>query len=643
MERRDRGPRLVSRVPCVSGRRLPVLHIPRAAARRPRNRAMGSDQGRGHRILLGDRRRLEPPSRNWGGPRTVLVPGHRRGRHRRLAGPETGARSGRHHEPGDPRDGIAVTEFSARTRAANLERMRNELFDVLVVGGGIVGAGVARDTACRGFATALVDRGDFASGTSGKTSRLVHGGLRYLRNYRFGLVRRAVRERDLLLRNAPGLVHPLPFLIPAYADHGPRRGLLRFGLFLYDFLSKEKTLPRRTWLTPKEAREREPQIAEHGLTGAGLYYDAWTDDARLVLAIVQDAAAAGAIVANYVPFEGLVRNGDRVGGAHLRDAIGGGAFTVSSRSVVNATGVWLDRVRSTGTRPTIRPTKGVHIFLPRAKIGNRQALALSAKKDGRVVFVLPWGDLALVGTTDTDFRGDPDRVHPDPGDVAYLLETVNESFPAAHLGPDDVVSAYAGLRPLLRRGHEKAESDISRDHAIFEDHDGLISVTGGKLTTHRAMAEEVGGLLAHRLGRPQAIVTRDRLLGPPMRPLEEFTDLGFDEETALHLQGRYAAEQVQRHLGAPSATERLVPARPHTWVEVEIAVHEEMAMTLGDVLVRRLGLFYETPDQGMHVAGAVAERIGGILGWDSTRTGREIRAYEDLVRAHQGFRVDHGG
>src|SRR2546425_12345846 len=421
MERRDRGPRLVSRVPCVSGRRLPVLHIPRAAARRPRNRAMGSDQGRGHRILLGDRRRLEPPSRNWGGPRTVLVPGHRRGRHRRLAGPEAGTRPGRHHEPGDARDGIAVTEFSARTRAVNLDRMRKESFDVLVVGGGIVGAGVARDVACRGFATALVDRGDFAAGTSGKTSRLVHGGLRYLQNYRFGLVRRAVRERDLLLRNAPGLVHPLPFLIPSYADRGPRRSLLRFGLFVYDFLSREKTLPRRSWLSSGEAREREPQIAEKGLAGAGLYHDAWTDDSRLVLAVVQDAANAGAVVANHVRVEGLIRKEDRVVGARLRDRLTGDSFTTSSRFVVNATGVWLDDLRTGPWTTTIRPTKGVHIVVPRSKIGNRHALALTAKRDGRVVFVLPWGDLALVGTTDTDFRGDPNRVVPEAGDGAYLL------------------------------------------------------------------------------------------------------------------------------------------------------------------------------------------------------------------------------
>src|SRR5947208_13472702 len=218
----------------------------------------------------------------------------------------------------------------------------------------------------------------------------------------------AVRERDLLLRNAPGLVHPLPFLIPAYADHGPSRTALRFGLFLYDLLSKEKTLPRRSWLSAEEAREREPRIAEQGLAGAGLYYDAWTDDSRLVLAIVQDAAAAGAIVANHVEVEGLVRQGGRVAGARLRDSIAGASFGVSARFAVNATGVWLDHVRNTRRRPTIRPTKGIHIFVPRAKIGNRCALALSAKRDGRIVFVLAWGALTLVGTTDTDFRGDPD-------------------------------------------------------------------------------------------------------------------------------------------------------------------------------------------------------------------------------------------
>jgi glycerol-3-phosphate dehydrogenase len=534
-----------------------------------------------------------------------------------------------------------VTEFSARTRAANLARVREETFDVLVVGGGIVGAGVARDAARRGLRTALVERADFASGTSGKTSRLVHGGLRYLRNRRVGLVRQAVRERDLLLQRAPALVHPLPFLIPAYRGRRPGRWFLRLGLFLYDFLSREKTLPRRIWLGTDGTTEREPSLSPDGLTGAGIYYDAWTDDARLVLAVVKDAARAGAVVANYACVETLLRRGGRVAGARIRDPIDGGAFDVNARIVVNATGVWLDQLRSPRPFPTIRPTKGIHIFLPRARVGNRHALALTVPWDGRIVFALPWNDLTLIGTTDTDFKGDADRVVPQIADVAYLIEVVNGAFPQAKVTVADVVSAYAGLRPLLRKGRADAsESEVSREHSIFEDEDGLISVAGGKLTTHRAMAEDVVDLVAARLGRRSPTRTHDLPLGPPAHPLEDFTAIGFDQPTALHLQGRYAPEDVRRHLDAPAARERIAEDSPHVWAEVEIAVREEMALTIADVLVRRLGLFYEASDQGITVAPDVAERMAGIFGWDAMRTDRETREYRELVAAHQRFRTD---
>ncbi len=530
-------------------------------------------------------------------------------------------------------------EFSARGRATNLARMRSEPFDVLVVGGGIVGAGVARDAALRGFRTALVERGDFASGTSGKTSRLVHGGLRYLRHYKIRLVRQAVRERDLLLEKAPALVHPLPFVIPAYRGRGTGKGLLRFGLFLYDALSSTKALPRRVWLRPEEAREREPQLAGQGLTGAGIYYDAWTDDARLVLAVGQAAARAGAAVANYAEVVDLLRSGGRVRGARVRDRMTEDLFDVEARVVVNATGVWLDRLRATRPTPTIRPTKGIHIFLPRAKVGNRHALALTARRDGRVVFVLPWNDLALVGTTDTDFHGDLDQVVPDPADVSYLLDEVNDAFPDAKVGPEDVVSAYAGLRPLLRkRGAEVSESGVSREHSIFADEDGLISVAGGKLTTHRAMAEDVVDLVAARSERRVASGTRESPLGSEVRPLEDFLPLGFEEATALHLQGRHRPEDLKRHLDAPTAREPILNGHPYIWAEVDIAVGEEMALTLSDVLVRRLGLFYEAGDQALRAAPQVAGRMAGLLGWDAARVALEIRSYETLVRQHRRFR-----
>jgi len=328
----------------------------------------------------------------------------------------------------------------------------------------------------------------------------------------------------------------------------------------------------------------------------------------------------------------------------VRDRLAGTAFELRAHVVVNATGVWLDGLRTPRPSPTIRPTKGIHIFLPRAKVGNRHALALTTRRDHRVVFVLPWNDLSLVGTTDTDFQGDPDQVIPDAGDVAYLLDAVNDAFPEANVRPEDVVSAYAGLRPLVRRGRtRRSESDISREHAIFLDPDGLLSIAGGKLTTHRAMAESVMTMAAMRLGEGRPSRTREMPLGPPVRPLEEFLALGFDEVTSLHLQGRHTPEQLRRHLDAPAARDRIVEGRPEVWAQVDLAVREEMALTLTDVLVRRLGLFYETSDQGFDAALNVASRMGHLLGWDAGRIAREVEEYHALVIAHRGFRVDHGG
>jgi glycerol-3-phosphate dehydrogenase len=266
-------------------------------------------------------------------------------------------------------------------------------------------------------------------------------------------------------------------------------------------------------------------------------------------------------------------------------------------------------------------------------------VALTTRRDGRLVFVLPWGDLTLIGTTDTDFRGDPDRVTPDGRDVAYLLEATNEAFPTANVGLEDVVSAYAGLRPLVRRGTAgPSESDISREHEIFVDSDGLISVAGGKFTTHRAMAEEVVDLVETRLARRSNSQTRNAPLGPPIEPLEDFMALGIEEASALHLQGRYSAAQVGQRLEARGARDRIVDDRPNLWAEVDIAVREEMALTLSDVLVRRLGLFYEAADQALAVAPDVAARMAGMLGWDSTRTTEEVAAYRALVASHRAFR-----
>ena len=532
-----------------------------------------------------------------------------------------------------------TARLSPAQREADLARLRSDSFDVLVIGGGIVGAGIARDAAMRGLRTALVERGDFASGTSSKTSRLVHGGLRYLKNFKIGLVRQAVRERDLLLERSPALVKPLAFTIPAYEDRGMGRTTLRFGLWVYDFLSRDKVLPRRRWLRPEAVRQREPRISEDGLRGGGVYHDAIANDARLVLAVVRSAADAGAAVVNYAEVTGLLREDGRVTGAQVQERLTRAAFDVRATVVVNATGVWLDRLRSRGpAAPTLRPTKGIHVFLPRDKVGNHEAVVLNAKRDGRMLFVLPWGPLTLVGTTDTDFAGDVDRVVPEGNDVAYLLEAVNEAFPEARVGPADVVSAYAGLRPLIWEGEAMEESAISREHEIFEDADGLVSVAGGKLTTHREMAEEVVDRVCRRLGRPAACGTAHARLGPDLGSAEELRGLGLDGATADFLASRHPTGDLPPFLKEPRAAEPVVPGLPYCWAEVDAAVQCEAALTLEDVLVRRLGLFYESGDQGLDVAPAVAERMGERLRWDATRREAEVTAYRSLVADHRAFR-----
>ncbi len=532
--------------------------------------------------------------------------------------------------------------LSPAHREAGLARLRSDPFDVLVVGGGIVGAGIARDAATRGLRTALVERGDFASGTSGKTSRLVHGGLRYLKNFKIGLVRQAVRERDLLLVRSPALVRPLAFTIPAYEGRGMGPTTLRFGLWVYDFLSRDRVLPRRRWLRPDAVREREPRLSESGLRGGGLYHDAIANDARLVLAVVRSAADAGAVVVNYAEVTELVRERGRVSGARVRDRMAQGAFDVRAALVVNATGVWLDGLRSRGdAAPTLRPTKGIHVFLPREKVGNREAVVLNAKRDGRMLFVLPWGPLTLVGTTDTDYGGDVDRIVPEAADVAYLLEAVNEAFPDARAEPADVVSAYAGLRPLIREDGAKEESDISREHEIFEDPDGLLSVAGGKLTTHRAMAQEVVDRACRILGREAACSTARGSLGPDAGSAADLRGLGIEAAIADSLASRHASGDLRAWLQESAALEPIAPGLPYLWVEVDAAVECEMAMTLEDVMVRRLGLFYEAADQGVAAAPRVAERMGSRLGWDTARRQSEIEGYRGLVADHRRFLEGH--
>jgi len=556
----------------------------------------------------------------------------------------------------------AETPFSHQTRAAALASMAAEPVDVLVIGGGITGAGIARDAALRGFRVALVEKGDFGSGTSSHSSRLIHGGIRYLEQRNFRLVFEASRERRVLLRIAPHLVRPLPFVFPVYRGSRVPGWKLRAGMWLYDLLAAFRNVKSHRWLSPKQVRRAEPALKDRGLTGAALYWDAQTDDARLVLATARSAARAGALIANYAEVTSLLTPDGRVRGAAVRDVLSGETRTVRALVVVNAGGPWVDALRrmdDPAAPPLLRPTKGAHVAVPRRRIGNERAITLFSPIDGRVMFVLPWGELSYIGTTDTDADASPDAVRVTAADVTYLLRSANAAFPEAHLSPNDVVSVWVGLRPLL--GPEggtstTAPSQISREHRVVESAQGLISIAGGKLTTYRVMARDVVDRVAARLheldGRPVAPrppTDRLPLPGGEAAELDVLRETararGVSDATARHLVASYGSEMAavlnlvdrDRSLGEPVAL-----GRPEIWAEVAHAVEREMALRVQDVLVRRLHLFYEFEQHGTAVAAPVAQRMKKLLGWDEIREAEELVDYFKLVERARAFRAEIG-
>jgi len=547
------------------------------------------------------------------------------------------------------------TEFSHDSRAAALQAMAAEPVDLLVIGGGITGAGIARDAALRGIRTALVDKGDFGGGTSSHSSRLIHGGLRYLEQGAFRLVFEASRERRVLLTIAPHLVRPLAFLFPVYRGARVPAWRLRAGLWLYDLLAAFRNVRPHRWLGRKAVLRLEAGLRERDLQGAGLYYDAQADDARLVIATMRSAAQAGALVANYAEVSSLLKPDGRVRGATVRDALTGATCTVRALVVVNATGPWLDRVRRLDdprAEPLVRPTKGTHVVVLRQRLGNAHAVTLTSPIDGRVMFILPWGgDQSYIGTTDTDEAVSPDDVRASPEDVTYLLRSANACFPQARLGPTDVVATWAGLRPLLAPPHDLSASAVSREHRVVESPTGLITIAGGKLTTYRVMGRDVAARVAARLhdldGRPRSAdppTQRLPLPGGETADLEVLVEAakarGALESGARHLVRSYGSESAavlnlvdhDRGLGRP-----IVAGRPEIWAEVVHGVQREMAMRLADVLVRRLHLFYEAGGYAAGVAPAVAARMADLLGWDAGRVALELADYRALADRARSF------
>jgi glycerol-3-phosphate dehydrogenase len=501
-----------------------------------------------------------------------------------------------------------VLPFSAQTRTANLARMAEDRFDVLVIGGGITGVGIALDAASRGFSVALVEQDDFASGTSGRSSRLVHGGLRYLEHREFGLVAESLRERGILYRLAPHLVRPIPMYM--LADDLRSRATYRAGLTAYELLAAGRNIGYHRSASAEQVRQAIPGLG--GRSRGFRYFECQVDDARLTIEVARAAHGFGAVLANHARVTDLLGDG-RVTGAAVADEMTGQRFEVRARAVVNAAGVWADRVtRLAGSDGSggsggsgggrLRPSKGAHlVFAPGAVQTTAALVTPSGADDGRFVFIVPWEDRVYAGTTDTAYQGDLDHPAVDAVDRDYILAAVARSFPG--VTEREVVASWAGLRPLLSQDEDLGDartSDLSRNHAIFTEPPGLFTITGGKLTTYRAMAEDLVDRVAAALGDARPGRTRRIPLGlhgsaaaAVRLARAEVARLGLPPRGAARLVQRYGDDWAEaarlisedRSLGEP-----VVSTMPVLGVEVAFARSREMALTDSDVYVRRTRL-----------------------------------------------------
>jgi glycerol-3-phosphate dehydrogenase len=493
----------------------------------------------------------------------------------------------------------------------------------------------------------------------------VHGGLRYLENGEFNLVFEAVTERRILQHIAPHLVNPQGFLFPVYprSKHSPF--VVNVGMWLYDGLSLFRSPRMHRNLTRDEALEEEPRLRRQGLRGAPLYYDCATDDARLTLETAIDAARRGAVIAPYCKVVSIAHDEQgRAMGARVRDVLSGKEQLVRAAIVVNATGPWSDRTRGLGTDPIgprLRPTKGVHIVVEHTRLPVRNAVVSFHPKDGRLLFSIPWGDRTYIGTTDTDYKGDPGAVQATTEDVLYLLEAANAAFDGVVLKPADVLATWAGVRPLIAEEGAGKESQVSREHDIRIGENGLLTISGGKLTTYRRMARElvdqVLGMLLVLGAAPREIkessTDKEPLpggVGWPEdddhdavgRKIAQESDGRIDAAVGRHLANTYGTrgmEVARRIARDPALAERLVAGRDDVMAQVDFAIDEEMATTLCDVLMRRTQIFLKDRDQGLGCCDAVARRMAATLGWDDARTTHELASYEAEVGRSREWRA----
>jgi glycerol-3-phosphate dehydrogenase len=554
-------------------------------------------------------------------------------------------------------------EAAGTQRDSAWERLGAGPFDLVIVGGGVIGAGAARDAARRGLRVAVIEADDIASGTSSRSSKLIHGGLRYLEQGDLALVFESVNERGVMMKIAPHLVRPMGFLFPIYTGDKVKLGTLRLGLIVYEGLALFRSPKLHTTLKPKDLAEDMPLLRQAGLRGGPLYWDCATDDARITLETMLDAVACGATVLTHARVTRVLRDDSgHVCGVQVRDNLREREVSVRAGAVLNATGPWSDKVRGTPERPSnqLRLTKGVHIVVPAARLPIAHTIVCFHPTDKRLLFILPWGEQVYIGTTDTDYEGDPRDVAADRADIDYLLAAVDKYFPTVQLRPEEVTCTWAGLRPLIR-AEGVPPSQVSREHVITVDPDGLVSIAGGKLTTHRRMGAEVvetclEGL--RRRGHPLPALEAVNTAAIPLPgavgwPVNDDGTLmakrvadaapSLSAATCRYLADRYgglALEIAALAAADQRLQEPLCPGRPEILAQVDWAVTRELAATVTDVLERRTQLYFRDVDQGLGAVERVAHRMADLLGWTAAERDASAEAYRREVAQSRRWRSE---
>jgi len=547
-----------------------------------------------------------------------------------------------------------MIHFSAGNRKKLIEKLKTEHFDLVIVGGGITGAGTARDAASRGMKVALVEACDFASGTSSRSSKLIHGGIRYLENLEFGLVFEALSERRLLFEIAPHLVHPLKFILPVYQDFRAGMFKMSLGMWFYDVLSQFEAPELHQRWNRGDALQEMPILTDQGLKGAFAYYDAYMDDDRLVLETLRSAHRSGATSVNYMKAGALQLQNGKVSGLEVQDQYSNDKFIIKAQHVISSVGPWTDVIGHqwfAKWKDIMRPSKGIHLTLSKKRLPIKDAVVMLSDDEKRIIFAIPRHEMVIIGTTDTDFKGDPATVHTERSDVDYLLKIVGEYFPGANIEEKDILSSYAGVRPLVNDGSE-TESKTSREHVIFSDPQGITFVAGGKYTTYRNMAEQTVRHALQFFSFEQRqrfrksytktalnpLVTSDTLQKAEMQIpkwAEEFNLETAFVEKLVYRHGMEALDILEDGARSPLSSD---PELRFWQLEAQHAIEQTMCTKLTDFILRRTPLFLARSDHGHPIIEALKPIFQFQLGLSDAQLQQDLQLLMQHEKLELGWR-----